>query len=177
MLIFICMCCPPGVLNESINTAGVLNMGIWVLKTVHQKVVEGICFSQFVSVKQKSRWYSRLPWRPARRQRFLLHAYAASQHLKVIQHAATAGWNLIFEKTHWYCFSVSAVVQLWALYQIGCYGNRCCCGALWLAACERTLYLDRAEARAWGVNAHWCKQQFWQVSLTGEATESLVCVC
>lgn len=63
-------------------------------------------------------------------------------------------------KKLWYCFRVSAVVQLWALYQIGCYGNRCWCGALWLDARERALYLDWAEARAQRVNAHCVNKKF-----------------
>lgn len=63
-----------------------------------------------------------------------------------------------------------------AQYHIGCYGNRCWCGALWLDAGERALYLDRAEARAQGVNAHLCKQEFGEVSRTAEAVESFICI-
>lgn len=59
-------------------------------------------------------------------------------------------------------------------YHSGRHGNQCWCGALWLDAGERALYLDWAEARAQGVNAHLRKQEFGEVSLTAEATESFI---
>lgn len=104
------------------------------------------------------------------------------------QQAQTAAWDLIKKKKekkrHRCCSGVSAEVQLWALRQIGHHGNWCWCGALWLDAGERALYLDRAEARAQGVNAHWCKQEdsgqvfgFFFLPRCAEAAQSLVCVC
>lgn len=59
---------------------------------------------------------------------------------------------------------------------VGRYGNWCWCGALWLDAGERALYLDRAAARAQGVNAHLRKQAFGEVSRTAEAAESFICI-
>lgn len=65
-------------------------------------------------------------------------------------------------------FRESAGVQLWALQKTSSYGNGCRYGALWLAAGERALYLDWAEAHAQGVNAHLCKQEFWRFFLLME---------